>query len=120
MRPLPGRRATVVGTTTVGAAGVTATVLPGETTVAPEELTVPPEGTITAPGAGVSTLVGLLPILLGFALARTVTLAAWFGGAALLAVAVAHPAPQEPGGGDPNPRASEATASPKNPTARPN
>ncbi|HEY6708599.1 MAG TPA: hypothetical protein VJB61_13530 [Actinomycetota bacterium] len=41
--------------------------------------------------AGVSTLVGRLPLLLGFALAGTVTLAAWFGGAALLAVATRQP-----------------------------
>ena len=40
---------------------------------------------------GVSTLVGRLPLLLGFALAGTVTLAAWFGGAALLAVATRQP-----------------------------
>jgi hypothetical protein len=70
--------------------------------------------------AGVSTLVGLLPILLGFALAGTVTLAAWFGGAALIAAAAAHPAAQEPGGDPASPNANEATASPRNPTARPN
>jgi hypothetical protein len=40
---------------------------------------------------GVSTLVGLLPLLLGSALAGTMTLAAWFGGAALLAVATRQP-----------------------------
>jgi hypothetical protein len=43
---------------------------------------------------GVSTLVGMLPLLLGFALAGTVTLAAWFGGAALLAVAARQPEPE--------------------------
>ena len=40
---------------------------------------------------GVSMLIDLLPLLLGFALAGTVTLAAWFGGAALLAVAARQP-----------------------------
>jgi len=69
--------------------------------------------------AGVSTLVGLLPLLLGFAVAGTVTLAAWFGGTALLAAAAARPAPQEPGRDPASPSASEATASPRNPTARP-
>jgi hypothetical protein len=64
----------------------------------------PATGRATLPGAillvvansfavqgGVSTLVGVLPLLLGFALAGTVTLAAWFGGAALLAVATRQP-----------------------------
>jgi hypothetical protein len=50
--------------------------------------------------AGASTLVVVLPQLLGFAVAGTVTLAAWFGGAALLAVAAAHPTPQDQGGND--------------------
>ena len=53
---------------------------------------------------GVSTLVGLLPPLLGFAAAGTVTLAAWFGGAALLSVAVAKaPVSRAPGAGPPAP-----------------
>jgi hypothetical protein len=43
--------------------------------------------------AGVSALVGLAPQLLWFAVASTITLAAWFGGAILLSVTAAHPAP---------------------------
>jgi hypothetical protein len=62
--------------------------------------------------AGVSFLVGLAPSLLWFAVAVAITLAAWFGGAALLSVAAAHPTPQDPGGDDPSPRASEATVRP--------
>jgi hypothetical protein len=50
--------------------------------------------------AGVSALVERLPQPLGFAVAGVVPLAAWFAGAALLAVAAAHPAPQVPGGDD--------------------
>jgi hypothetical protein len=61
--------------------------------------------------AGVSALVERLPQPLGFAIAGAVPLAAWFAGAALVAVAAAHPAaPQAPGGDDASPRASEATA----------
>jgi hypothetical protein len=55
--------------------------------------------------AGVSTLVVVLPQLLGFAVASTVALAAWFGGAALLAVAAAHPATEDPDGDPVSPRA---------------
>jgi len=58
--------------------------------------------------AGVSTLVGVLPTLLGFAIAGTVTLAAWFGAAALLSVAAAHPTPRDPGGDHAGPRTSAA------------
>jgi hypothetical protein len=58
--------------------------------------------------AGASTLVVVLPQLLGFAVAGTVTLAAWFGGAALLAVATAHPTPQDPGRDPAGPRTSAA------------
>jgi hypothetical protein len=47
--------------------------------------------------AGVSAVVGPGPQLLWFAVAGTITLAAWFGGAALLAVTAAHPIPQDPG-----------------------
>jgi hypothetical protein len=40
--------------------------------------------------------------------AGTVTLAAWFSGAALLAVAVAHPMPQDPGSDPAGPWTSAA------------
>ena len=55
-----------------------------------------------------STLVGVLPTLRGFAIAGTVTLAAWFGAAALLSVAAAHPTPRDPGGDPAGPRTSAA------------
>jgi len=57
--------------------------------------------------AGVSALVGLVPPLLGFAVVGTVPLAAWFGGAALLSVAAAHPTPEEPGADTDGPRSTE-------------
>jgi hypothetical protein len=57
---------------------------------------------------GVSAVVGRAPQLLWFAVAGTVTLAAWFGGAALLAVATAHPTPQDPGRDPAGPRTSAA------------
>ena len=58
--------------------------------------------------AGVSAVVGRAPQLLWFAVAGTVTLAAWFGGAALLAVTTAHPTPQDPGRDPAGPRTSAA------------
>jgi hypothetical protein len=58
--------------------------------------------------AGVSAVVGRAPQLLWFTVASTVTLAAWFGGAALLAVAAAHPTPQDPGRDPAGPRSSAA------------
>jgi hypothetical protein len=70
--------------------------------------------------AGLSALVGWGPQLLGAAAVATVPLAAGFAGAALVAVALARPAAQPPTGDDASPRASEVTASPRNPTARPN
>jgi hypothetical protein len=59
--------------------------------------------------AGVSALVERLPQPLGFAVAGVVPLAAWFAGAALLAVAAAHPTPQVPGEDDASPGAGETT-----------
>jgi hypothetical protein len=58
--------------------------------------------------AGVSALVGLAPQLLWFAVASTITLAAWFGGAVLLTVAAAHPTTPDPGGDPTRPRATAA------------
>jgi hypothetical protein len=60
--------------------------------------------------AGVSSLVVVLPQLLGFAIATTVALTAWFGGAALLAITVALPAPQDPGGEAASPSSAVAGA----------
>jgi len=63
--------------------------------------------------AGVSALVGVLPLLLGSAAASTVTPATWFGGAALLAVAAARPAPHEPGGAPASPRSAAGAGGPR-------
>ena len=61
--------------------------------------------------AGVSSLVVVLPQLLGSAIATTVALTASFGGAALLAVTVvALPAPQDPGGEAASPSSAAAGA----------
>jgi hypothetical protein len=61
--------------------------------------------------AGVSAVAGLGPQLLWFAVAGTVTLAAWSGGAVLLTVAVAHPTSQDPARDPSDPRTSAADRS---------
>jgi hypothetical protein len=60
--------------------------------------------------AGVSSLVVVLPQLLGSAIATTVALTASFGGAALLAITVALPAPPDPGGEAASPSSAAAGA----------